>query len=63
MARSIALIKNVPGNVSGSSYACYRAGKPFVFDFFNVEQRIKTGQMTQQTYRQIVKDKAITFLR
>ena len=61
MAKTIAIIKKMPGNVSGSTYACYRAGKPFVLDLFNVNQRIKAGQMTQEAYQQLLKDKAITF--
>jgi Dolichyl-phosphate-mannose-protein mannosyltransferase len=46
MSATVARIKNTPGNViCSSTLACYRAGKPFVVDTFNVRERILTGQL------------------
>lgn len=43
MADSVARVRATPGDVMSSMLVCYRAGKPFVVDNFNLHQRIATG--------------------
>ena len=42
-------VRSVPGNVFSDSYLCYRAGKPFVVDEFNLDERMRAGQVAGDT--------------
>lgn len=39
-------IHDIPGDVFCENSICYRAGKPFAVDFFNTNERIKTGKLS-----------------
>ena len=45
--KTTALVRTVPGDVLCDPYVCYRAGKPFVVDEFNLDERISMGKMPE----------------
>jgi hypothetical protein len=47
MTDSVERVRRIPGDVTCGKYllVCYRAGKPFVVDTFNAEQRILAGAL------------------
>jgi hypothetical protein len=47
MRESIAAVRATPGDVYSAAIVCYRAGKPFIVDHFNFQQRVKAGQLPQ----------------
>jgi len=48
LQQEVARIRAIPGPVHClASSVCRRAGKPFVFDRFAMEERVKTGHLTQ----------------
>jgi len=48
-AESIAKVRATPGLVMSSTYICYRSGKPFAVDDFNVTERMATGALPPGT--------------
>jgi Dolichyl-phosphate-mannose-protein mannosyltransferase len=47
MSDSVERVRRIPGDVLCGALVSYRAGKPFVVDEFNVEQRILAGQLSK----------------
>jgi hypothetical protein len=45
MSDSVERVRRIPGDVLSGALISYRAGKPFVVDEFNVEQRIVAGAL------------------
>ena len=41
---------------------CYRAGKPFVFDAFAVDQRLKTGKLSPAELKRRIGELGIRFV-
>jgi len=52
----ITQVHSVPGDVMSDAYLCYRAGKPFVVDEFNLDERIKTGKIAKETLSKRIQD-------
>lgn len=61
--QAIAQIKSIPGDVGGSTYACYLAGKPFVFDEFSMAQRIRLGYLPESCVTDRIQDRSLTLVR
>ena len=49
MADDVEKVRAIQGDVITSNYVAFRAGKPFVVDTFNLQQRIAAGALTEQT--------------
>jgi hypothetical protein len=47
MTEAVEHVRRIPGDVQCSTLVSYRAGKPFVVDRFNVEQRILAGALPE----------------
>jgi len=62
MADTIARVKATPGNVICTNLACYRAGKPFTVDVFNLRQRIITGALPEDTLKSRIASGNITLV-
>ncbi len=60
MADSVALVKATRGNVMCSNFVCYRAGKPYAVDRFNVSQRMARGTLPRTTYSDLIKRGELT---
>jgi hypothetical protein len=60
--REIERVRAIPGSVHCSVMTvCWAAGKPFVFDPFAIDQRIKTGRATLATVSAAIEAKGIRF--
>lgn len=62
MQHAIEKIKVTPGDVAGSTYACYRAGKPFVIDPFGISQRIQNGSVPENLVKDRIRNKSLTMI-
>ena len=60
VSRLIAKIRAVPGNVESDAYLCYKAGKPFVVDEFNLSERINTGKIPKDVLSKRIHDHSLT---
>ena len=60
MSATVARIRTTPGDVLCDTLACYRAGKPFVVDSFNVHQRILAGKLPPDVILQRIADGRLT---
>ena len=59
-AARIATVRAIPGDVFCESYIAYRAGKPFVVDAFNVEERIQAGKLPPDVITQRLQQHTLT---
>ena len=48
MRESVAKAKETPGDVLSAAIVSYRAGKPFIVDTFNFQQRVKAGELSNR---------------
>ena len=55
MLEHIAKFRAISGDVIGELYICYRAGKPFAVDGFNLQERIKAGKIPADILTQRIK--------
>jgi hypothetical protein len=62
MADTVARARETPGDVYCSPFACYRAGKPFVFDDFNVSQRVQAGRIAPDAVHRLVVERRLTIV-
>ena len=62
MARSVAEVRDTPGDVVTSTYVSYRAGKGLAVDQFNLDQRIHSGALPHDVLEKRVRDHALTFV-
>jgi 4-amino-4-deoxy-L-arabinose transferase-like glycosyltransferase len=62
MSDTVARIKMAPGDVVSNTLACYWAGKPFVVDPFNCNQRMKTGNIPPDTLNKLITDRVLTYV-
>ena len=53
-------IHDIPGDVFCENSICYLAGKPFVVDFFNINERMKTGTISPYTVTDRIKNHLLT---
>lgn len=61
MSATITRIKSIHGDVlCASTLACYRAGKPFIIDSFNVRERILTGHLPPDTISKLIASGKLT---
>ena len=60
VSRLIAKVRSVPGNVESDAYLCYKAGKPFVVDEFNLSERINTGKIPKDVLSKRIHDHSLT---
>jgi hypothetical protein len=60
MVATIAKVRSIPGEVMSSNFVCYRAGKPFVIDKFNVSQRMATGALPTNTIKAMIANGRLT---
>lgn len=56
MNRLIDEVKNSPVDVFCETYITYRAGKPFVVDAFNVQERIKAHQLPADAVDRLIRE-------
>jgi hypothetical protein len=62
-AMTIAKVRSTPGAVMSTNYACYRSGKPFAVDKFNLKQRMKTGALPETTLRSLIDNGQLTVVK
>jgi hypothetical protein len=62
MAATAERIRATPGDVAGCSLACYRSGKRFAADPFNVHQRVLAGRLTQEEIDRLITTGRITIV-
>jgi len=55
MRESVARVKETPGDVLTAAVVSYRAGKPFIVDMFNFQQRAKAGHFPATILDDLVK--------
>jgi hypothetical protein len=60
---AIAKVRATPGPVMSSTFVCYRSGKPFAVDKFNVTQRMATGALPPKTLRSLLVSGQLTEVR
>ncbi|MBX9578141.1 MAG: DUF2029 domain-containing protein [Chthoniobacterales bacterium] len=53
-------IHDIPGDVFCENSICYRAGKPFVVDCFNLNERIKTGKISPFVVTDLINNHLLT---
>lgn len=53
-------VHDIPGDVFCENSICYLAGKPFVVDFFNTNERIKTGTISPFVVTDRIKNHLLT---
>lgn len=59
----VAEVQRSPVDVFCESYITYRAGKPFVIDAFNVEERIKAGKLPADVVDQMIRNGKLVEVR
>jgi len=59
-ADSIAKVRGVSGDVFADGYASYRAGRPFLIDAFNTQQRICTGELPTDVVERFIAERRTT---
>jgi dolichyl-phosphate-mannose-protein mannosyltransferase len=62
MTDSVERVRRIPGDVQCSTLVSYRAGKPFVVDRFNVEQRILAGALPEDVVAARVASGSLTIV-
>ena len=62
MSATVARIKLTPGDVASCTLACYRAGKPFVVDPCNSQQRIMAGKLPPDAISKLIADGRLTIV-
>jgi hypothetical protein len=60
MRASVAKVRGTPGEVLTAAAVSYRAGKPFVVDMFNFQQRVKAGQFPATILDDLVAEGRLT---
>jgi len=60
MAATVSRIKMIPGDVLCDPFASYRAGKPFVVDYFNCGQRMRAGKLPSDAISKLVASGKLT---
>jgi hypothetical protein len=60
MATTVDNIRATSGDVLCCPLACYKAGKPFVVDIFNANQRIKAGKLPADAISELVAGGVLT---
>ncbi len=60
MSATVNRVRLEPGDVMANTYACYRAGKPFVVDPFNCDQRMKTGNLPPDAIGKLIAHRALS---
>ena len=62
MQETVVRIRLTPGDIDSNLFALFRAEKPFVFDSFNVRQRLLTGRLPAESVENFLKERKITFV-
>jgi hypothetical protein len=60
MADTVARVRDTSGPVLCTTFVCYRSGKPFAVDRFNVEQRIAAGALPRNVLKSRIRSGALT---
>lgn len=63
MARSVVRVRGTPGDVICDNLVSYRAGKPFVVDVFNTDQRILAGALPADAVSARIANGNLTFIK
>jgi hypothetical protein len=59
-ADTVARVRATSGPVLCTTFVCYRSGKPFAVDRFNVDQRIAVGSLPRNVLKARIRSGALT---